>query len=78
MQSGQKLFTTAFVYISYWLSLGVLYLLITGIMQLINITFHFEQNQWLVGFIVLTIIMTHSQAKNLAHEVIRKMKEEEK
>lgn len=78
MRSGQKSFTTIFIYISYWLSLGVLYLLVTGIMQLINIALHFGQNQWLVGFIVLTIIMTHSQAKNLAIEAIKKMEEEEK
>lgn len=78
MSDGQKIFTTVFTYMSYWLILGVFYLIFTGIMQIINIAFHFEQNQWLVGFIVLVIVMNHAQAKKSTREVIEKMEEEEK
>lgn len=78
MSDGQKTFITVFTYISYWLLLGVFYLIFTGIMQIINIAFHFEQNQWLVGFIVLVIVMNHSLAKKSTREVIEKMEEEEK
>ena len=78
MSNGQRIFTTVFTYMSYWLFLGVLYLLLTGIMQIINVAFHFEQNQWLVGFIVLVIVMNHAHAKKATREVIEKMEEEEK
>ena len=78
MSDGQRIFTTVFTYMSYWLFLGALYLLLTGIMQIINVVFHFEQNQWLVGFIVLVIVMNHAHAKKATREVIEKMEEEEK
>ena len=44
MSDGQRIFTTVFTYISYWLVLGVFYLICTGGMQIINILFAFNQN----------------------------------
>ena len=78
MSDGQKIFTTVFTYMSYWLFLGVFYLIFTGGMQMINILFEFNQNSWVVGFIVLVIVMNHAQAKKSTREVIKKMEEEEK
>lgn len=78
MSDGQKIFTTVFTYMSYWLFLGVFYLIFTGGMQMINILFEFNQNSWVVGFIVLVIVMIHTQAKRASREVIEKMEEEEK
>ena len=73
MSNGQRIFTTVFTYISYWSVLGVLYLIFTGIMQIINVLFQFNQNQWLIGFIVLVIVIVHNQAKNVSREVIEKI-----
>lgn len=73
MSNGQRIFTTVFTYISYWLVLGVFYLIFTGIMQIINVLFQFNQNQWLIGFIVLVIVIVHNQAKNVSREVIEKI-----
>ena len=73
MSDGQKIFTTVFTYISYWLFLGVFYLICTGGMQIINILFAFNQNSWIVGFIVLVIVINHTQAKNVSREVIEKI-----
>lgn len=73
MSNGQRIFTTVFTYISYWSVLGVFYLIFTGIMQIINVLFQFNQNQWLIGFIVLVIVIVHNQAKNVSREVIEKI-----
>ena len=78
MSNGQRIFTTVFTYMSYWLFLGALYLLLTGIMQIINVLFQFNQNQWLIGFIVLIILMNHSHAKEASRQVTKQMEEEEK
>lgn len=78
MSNGQRIFTTVFTYISYWLVLGVFYLIFTGIMQIINVLFQFNQNQWLIGFIVLIILMNHSHAKKASRQVTKQMEEEEK
>ena len=78
MSDGRRIFTTVFTYISYWLVLGVFYLIFTGIMQIINVLFQFNQNQWLIGFIVLIILMNHSHAKKASRQVTKQMEEEEK
>lgn len=75
MSDGQRISTTVFTYISYWLVLGVFYLICTGIMQMINILFAFNQNSWIVGFIVLVIVIVHTQAKSVSREVIEKIEE---
>lgn len=78
MSDGQRISTTVYAYISYWVFLGVFYLIFTGIMQIINVLFQFNQNSWLVGFIVLIILMNHSQARKASRQVTKQMEEEEK
>lgn len=78
MSDGQRIFTTVYAYISYWVVLGVFYLIFTGIMQIINVLFQFNQNSWLVGFIVLIILMNHSHARKASREVVEKIEEEER
>lgn len=78
MSDGQRIFTTVYAYISYWVFLGVFYLIFTGIMQIINVLFQFNQNSWLVGFIVLIILMNHNHARKASREVVEKIKEEER
>lgn len=78
MSDGQRIFTTVYAYISYWVFLGVFYLIFTGIMQIINVLFQFNQNSWLVGFIVLIILMNHNHARKASREVVEKIEEEER
>lgn len=78
MSDGQRIFTTVYAYISYWVFLGVFYLIFTGIMQIINVLFQFNQNSWLVGFIVLIILMNHNHARKASREVTKQMEEEKK
>lgn len=78
MSDGQRIFTTVYAYISYWVFLGVFYLIFTGVMQIINVLFQFNQNSWLVGFIVLIILMNHNHARKASREVVEKIEEEER
>lgn len=78
MSNGQKIFTLFYTYVLQWIFLGVYYLFLTGIMQTINMVFHFEQNTWLVGFIVLFIVTNHTQAKKISREVTEIIEEKEK
>lgn len=77
MSDVQRIFTLFYTYMFQWMFLGVYYLLLTGIMQIINMVFHFEQNPWLVGFVVLFIMTNHTQAKKVSREVTEIIEEKE-
>ena len=76
MSDGQKHFILTYAYIMHWIITAVVYLIFVGINQLINLAFNFNQNVWVVSFIVLFIWLTHIHAKKNANDSLEKMKEE--
>lgn len=73
MSDKAKLFYFIYSYIIFWFMMIGTYLIFTGIMQLLKIIFHFNQNVWQVGLVVFVIFIVHHISKRNGSEVVEKM-----
>lgn len=76
MSNNQKNFTMVNSYIFCWVLLVIAYFIFSGIMYLINIIGHFDQNHWLIGGIVLLLWSNHQRAKGISKLVAESVEED--